>query len=221
MGARFAFEAVIFDMDGVLVDTELYYAGQLESFGRSLGLELPYEVTHGQVGNSHQDFQRLMVDLHERAGFGRLSAAQAVARYDAWAMGNAADYAGLLNPGAAETLEALRGRGVRTALASSSPMANIRLVLDACGLSELFEVIVSGEQFEQSKPAPDIYLHVLDALGLPARACCCVEDSVPGIAAGKAAGLFVVAKREERFGFSQDAADIIIDELPELLELQR
>ena len=220
MGA-FPFEAVIFDMDGVLVDTEVYYAGQLESFGRSLGLELPYEVTHGQVGNSHQDFCRLMVELHEAAGYGRLSGDEAVARYDAWAMSRAADYAALLNPGAAETLDGLLARGVRVALASSSPLANIELVLDACGIADRFEYIVSGEQFEQSKPAPDIYLHALELLGLPAESCCCVEDSVPGIAAGRAAGLFVVAKREERFGFSQDAADAIIDELPELLELGR
>ena len=59
----------------------------------------------------------------------------------------------------------------------------------------------------------------LDLLGLPANRCCCVEDSVPGITAGKRAGLTVIAKREERFGFSQDAADKIIDQLPELLTL--
>ena len=79
--------------------------------------------------------------------------------------------------------------------------------------------MVSGEQFKESKPEPDIYLHALDLLGLPAVRCCCVEDSVPGITAGKRAGLTVIAKREERFGFSQDAADKIIDQLPELLEL--
>ena len=76
---------------------------------------------------------------------------------------------------------------------------------------------MSGEQFKESKPEPDIYLHALDLLGLPANRCCFVEDSVPGI--GKRAGLTVIAKREERFGFSQDAADKIIDQLPELLAL--
>ena len=102
---------------------------------------------------------------------------------------------------------------------SSSPMDSIEEVLNACGLSDAFEYVVSGEQFKESKPEPDIYLHALDLLGLPANRCCCVEDSVPGITAGKRAGLTVIAKREERFGFSQDAADKIIDQLPELLEL--
>ena len=98
-------------------------------------------------------------------------------------------------------------------------MDNIKDVLAACGLSDAFEHIVSGEQFVQSKPEPDIYLHAIDRLGLPATLCCCVEDSLYGITAGKRAGLTVIAKREERFGFSQDAADKVIDQLPDLLEL--
>ena len=86
-------------------------------------------------------------------------------------------------------------------------------------LSGKFEPIVSGEQFHESKPDPEIYLHTLDLLGLPAGACCCIEDSVYGIAAGRAAGLTVIAKREERFGFSQEGADRIIDAIPDLLRV--
>lgn len=96
-------------------------------------------------------------------------------------------------------------------------MDNIVDVLGQCGIADAFEAIVSGEQFHESKPNPEIYLHTLDVLGLPASACCCVEDSVYGIEAGKRAGLTVVAKREERFGFSQDEADVIIDAIPDLL----
>ena len=121
--------------------------------------------------------------------------------------------------GEAETLAGLKERGVRVALASSSPLNNIEEVLGTCGIREYFEFLVSGEQFKRSKPDPDIYLHAIDRLGLPADRCCCVEDSLYGITAGKRAGLTVIAKREERFGFSQDAADKIIDQLPELLTL--
>ena len=97
-------------------------------------------------------------------------------------------------------------------------MSNILLVLEVCGLSDAFELVTSGEQFHESKPNPEIYLHTLENLGLPAGDCCCVEDSVPGITAGKAAGLTVFAKREDRFGFTQEAADHIIDAIPDLLE---
>ena len=82
------------------------------------------------------------------------------------------------------------------------PSVSIEEVLNACGLSDAFEYVVSGEQFKESKPEPDIYLHALDLLGLPANRCCCVEAfRLPGITAGKRAGLTVIAKREERFGF--------------------
>ncbi len=171
------------------------------------------------VGSSHRDFQRVLVDWHERAGLGKLGVEAAEARYEVWASAYPCDYRKLLNSGVAETLTGLKERGVRVALASSSPLNNIEEVLGTCGIRDYFEFLVSGEQFKRSKPEPDIYLHAIDRLGLPADCCCCVEDSLYGITAGKRAGLTVIAKREERFGFSQDAADKIIDQLPDLLEL--
>ena len=202
--SAFPFDAVIFDMDGVIVDTEYYYLGETAAFAKELGLNLTQEELNGQVGTSHQFFLHMLVDWFERAGKGHFTGEEALARWDEWAHKRPRDYQALINPGAVDTIRELPRRGVRVALASSSPMDSIEEVLDACGLSDA---------------EPDIYLHALDLLGLPAVRCCCVEDSVPGITAGKRAGLTVIAKREERFGFSQDAADKIIDQLPELLEL--
>ena len=199
--SAFPFDAVIFDMDGVIVDTEYYYLGETAEFAKELGLNLTQEELNGQVGTSHQFFLHMLVDWFERAGKGHFTGEEALARWDEWAHKRPRDYQALINPGAVDTIRELPRRGVRVALASSSPMVS------------------SGEQFKESKPEPDIYLHALDLLGLPANRCCCVEDSVPGITAGKRAGLTVIAKREERFGFSQDAADKIIDQLPELLTL--
>lgn len=217
--SAFPFDAVIFDMDGVIVDTEYFYLGEMAAFADHLGIEVGQDELNAQVGSSHQDFLRMLVDWFERAGLGTHDGEELLDRWCEWADTRPRDFRKMLNLGAAETIRELPRRGVRVALASSSPMESIREVLGACGLSDAFEYVVSGEQFVQSKPEPDIYLHALDLLGLPADRCCCVEDSVPGITAGKRAGLTVIAKREERFGFSQDAADKIIDQLPELLEL--
>ena len=204
-------------MDGVLVDSEIEYKEEMRAFAAHLGLAVGEDELNAQVGASHQDFMRLVAGWYARSGK-PCSQEEGLAAFRAWAAGNPPfDYATLLNPGVRETLAGLRARGARTALASSSPMNAIETVLSECDLAGAFEVVVSGEQFRQSKPKPEIYLHTLDLLGLPARACCCVEDSVPGIAAGKAAGLTVFAKREERFGFSQDKADYIIDQIPDLL----
>ena len=217
MGRPFPFAAVIFDMDGVLVDSEIEYKEEMRAFSAHLGLAVGEDELNAQVGASHQDFMRLVADWYARVGR-PVTEEEGLAAFRAWAATNPPfDYTALLNPGVRETLAELRVRGVRTALASSSPMNAIETVLTECDLKGLFEVVVSGEQFRQSKPNPEIYLHTLDLLRLPASACCCVEDSVPGIAAGKAAGLTVFAKREERFGFSQDAADCIIDQIPDLL----
>lgn len=213
----FPFAAVIFDMDGVIVDTEKFYLGTLAKLFEAEGIEVPFEDLCVTVGASYKDFKRNLVRWFELGGE-HLAEEEALARYNAWEERNQPDFAALLNHGVVETIAELKRRGVRVALASSSPMSNILLVLEACGLSDAFELVTSGEQFHESKPNPEIYLHTLENLGLPAGDCCCVEDSVPGITAGKAAGLTVFAKCEDRFGFTQEAADRIIDAIPDLLE---
>lgn len=213
----FPFAAVIFDMDGVIVDTEKFYLDTLARLFEAEGIEVPFEDLCVTVGASYKDFKRNLVRWFELGGE-HLAEEEALARYNVWEERNQPDFAALLNHGVVETIAELKHRGVRVALASSSPMSNILLVLKACGLSDAFELVTSGEQFHESKPNPEIYLHTLENLGLPAGDCCCVEDSVPGITAGKAAGLTVFAKREDRFGFTQEAADRIIDAIPDLLE---
>ena len=217
MGER-RFDAVIFDMDGVLIDSEYFYLQELRCYASDMGFDVPEEVLVAQVGQSAQSFERLLYGWWRAAGKG-LSPQEAVRTYLDWAGSRPRDYRGMLFEGAAETVRELAAAGVRVALASSSPMVNIQHVLDVCGLDDAFEIVVSGEQFAESKPEPDIYLYAIDQLGLPAERCCCVEDSVPGITAGKRAGLYVIARREERFGFSQDAADAFVGTLPEVLEL--
>lgn len=212
---RFPYQAVIFDMDGVIVDSERFYYDQLDEMYSAEGIFVPREELCRTVGASYKDFKSNLVRWFAMGGVD-LSPEEAEARYDAWAAVHPADYAALLNPGVRETVAELKGLGVRVALASSSPMDNIMHVLEVCGLSDAFEHVTSGEQFLESKPNPEIYLHTLDLLGLPATSCCCVEDSVPGIAAGKAAGLTVIAKREDRFGFSQELADAVVDSIADI-----
>ena len=217
--ADFPFKAVIFDMDGVLIDTEMLYWTQLRDFSEDLGLGVTVEELNRQVGFSQKYFQRLLASWLERIGR-HVEPVEAEGVFNDWVAARGPnDYASLLNPGVHEAISALKARGVRVALASSSTSANIAEVLHAIGLDDAFEVVVSGEQFHESKPNPEIYLRALELLGLDARECCCVEDSVPGIKAGKAAGLTVFAKREERFGYSQAEADAILDGVIDLLDV--
>lgn len=212
----FPYKAVIFDMDGVIVDTEAYYQREQRRFVNEMGLNVSDREILDLVGQSHQTFQRVLADWWSRAGR-ELTLDAAEQTYRDWEALHPCDYKAILNPGVADTIDELRSRGVRVALASSSPMDSILAVLEACNLSDKFELIVSGKDFHESKPNPAIYLYAIEKLDLDASECCCIEDSVPGIAAGKAAGLTVFAKREDRFGFSQDRADAIIDQIPDIL----
>lgn len=219
MSAQASFRAVIFDMDGVIVDSEYAYAQEERAFLDAFGIEVSDEEIAQTVGCSHETFNQTVAEWWERGGYGTFTPEEAIARFNEWGKDYVYDYRALMNPGVPETLDALRARGLRLALASSSPMDNIREVLQACGIEDSFEVIVSGEQFHESKPNPEIYLHTCEVLGLDPGACCCVEDSPYGIEAGKRAGLTVFAKRESRFPFSQDKADAIIDTVSGILEV--
>lgn len=218
MATAFPFAAVIFDMDGVIVDSEAFYQEVLARFVREHGLDVSDDELRGLIGCAQQHFDKTLVAWYEALGAGTLSVAEAKRRYRLWRDRIPCDYRSLLFPGVREAVQGLADRGVRLALASSSPRSNIREVLGACCLSHAFEVVVSGAELVASKPDPAIYRHALHLLGLPAEVCCCIEDSVPGITAGRRAGLTVVARREERFGFSQEEADIIVDRVDELLD---
>ena len=151
---RFPYQAVIFDMDGVIVDTERFYFDQLDEMYTAAGMPVSHEEFSRAVGASYKDFQKNLARWFAMGGV-ELSIEEAEARYDEWAKDHPADYASLLNPGVVETVYVLKDRGVRVALASSSPMDNILHVLGVCGLSGAFELVTSGEQFHESKPNPE------------------------------------------------------------------
>ncbi|MBS6599196.1 MAG: HAD hydrolase-like protein, partial [Collinsella sp.] len=95
--SAFPFDAVIFDMDGVIVDTEYYYLGETAAFAKELGLNLTQEELNGQVGTSHQFFLHMLVDWFERAGKGHFTGEEALARWDEWAHKRPRDYQTLIN----------------------------------------------------------------------------------------------------------------------------
>lgn len=217
----FPYKGAVFDMDGVLVDTEYLEQRYLAEYIIDNALDASDAERMALVGSSGAAFYGALSRWWARVGVA-MSLDDVKSSYNAYVKGEyAEDFSSVMNQGVPETLRALKGMGVSVALASSSSKRTIEKVLSDCGIASLFDVVVSGEEFLESKPNPEIYLHTLERLGLRAAECCCVEDSVPGIAAGKAAGLTVIAKREERFGFNQDDADAIIDQIPDLLGYAR
>ena len=114
-------------------------------------------------------------------------------------------------------LEKLRADGIRMAIASSSPHRIIRLVVEQQNWGNYFSVLVSGDDFQRSKPDPEIYRYTMKQLGTAPEETLVVEDSTYGIEAGKAAGVMVAARRDLRFGFHQEKADCLFDDMREIL----
>ncbi|WP_273383909.1 HAD family hydrolase [Enorma phocaeensis] len=212
-------KAIIFDMDGVLVDSERVYQDAIRTYFTARGIPVTDEEYNIIAGASGQDSRRMFSEWWERATGEKRSGREIDHEVFIEIGGDTFDYATIRNPGVPETLAALKQQGWRLALASSSPKDNIVQVLEQCGIKDCFELLVSGEDFHQSKPDPAIYLHAIDELGLPAEDCIAVEDSDYGITAAKRAGLTVIAKREERFNFTQEGADYLVDEIPGILDV--
>jgi HAD superfamily hydrolase (TIGR01509 family) len=180
--------AVIFDMDGVLIDSEPIH------FEASRQLLAGYAVVHSPhvegdlVGRTeHEVFRALKARYRLAVDEAELAAG--------WVTRVLALLAGPLTPmaGVPGVLHALRDAGVRLALASSSAPPIVAATLKGLGVAELFEFTVSGHEVTRGKPSPDIFLEALRRLGLPPDACLVVEDSSNGLMAAVAAGIRCVA----------------------------
>ena len=129
-----------------------------------------------------------------------------------------------LFPGTREVLEELQEMPVRLGLATSSVSASARPFLERHGLTRFFDVIVTGEEVEHGKPAPDIYLCAAEKLGVGPEKCLVIEDALSGIAAGRAAGMRVAAIPDRRFvdpAEYEKEADHVLESLEELPALLR
>jgi HAD superfamily hydrolase (TIGR01509 family) len=214
-----SFRAVIFDLDGVLADSEPGW-NQIDS-----QLLAEYGVTYR--GQYHRDVlgvnYRLAVEFYKEA-FG-LSAPteELMRRRGEIAVDFFANRVGLF-PSSKTVLEQLRQINLRLAVATSSVSASARPFLNRHGLTAFFDVIVTGEEIERGKPEPDIYLRAAEKLGVPADACLVIEDALSGIVAAKAAGMRVAAIPDTRFVDARDyekQADYLLRDLLEIPTLAR
>ena len=208
-------EAVVFDLDGVLVQTEELWDEVREQFARERGGRYDTEAQRAMMGMSSLEWSRFMnEELGVPEAPERISA-EVVRRMEA----RYHERLPLID-GARQAVERLAARWP-LGLASSSNRPLIDAVLDLAGLSEHFQATVSSEEVARGKPAPDVYVEAARRLGVEPSRCAAVEDSHSGIRSAQAAGMRVVAIPNASFPPDEEAlaeADVVLKSLAELDE---
>lgn len=203
-------KGIIFDMDGVLVDTESFYQRRREDF--LCQMEFDYHGNRNFVGSNERAIWETMVP--EDPEFRQ----EMLMGYRAYRRLHPIPYGELLDPQVPGLFRRLKEDGLKLGIASSSYLGAVREVVKLADAQELVDFMISGEDCAAHKPNPEIYLRSLDALGLAPEEAIAVEDSPAGIAAAKGAGLRVYALRPKgEFELDQSAADGVLEQLTDVL----
>ena len=207
-------EAVVFDLDGVIVDSEHVWDEVREELARERGGRWHDRAQTDMMGMSSPEWSRYMHDV--------IGLPESPAEIDAEVVRRMLDsyteHLPLVD-GAVEAVSRLAG-SFRLALASSSNRPVIDVVLEVSGLAPLFEATVSSEEVERGKPAPDVFLEAAARLAVAPERCAAVEDSGNGIRAAHAADMRVLAIPNRRYPPPDDAlalADVVLDSIDELV----
>ena len=214
-----SFRAVIFDLDGVLADSEPWWNKIDKKLLAQYGITYRGEYHRNVLGVSY----RLAVEFYKKAFGLSVSTEEMMRRRAEIAIEFFANRVGLF-PSAKQALEALRQMNLRLAVATSSISASARPFLERHKLTPFFDVIVTGDEIERGKPHPDIYMRAAEKLGLALDACLVIEDALSGIAAAKAAQMRVAAIPDTRFVNPreyQKKADYVLGGLSEIPALIR
>jgi HAD superfamily hydrolase (TIGR01509 family) len=216
-----AVKAVIFDMDGLLVDTEAVVFRAMQRAASGIGGEMPFSTFQRMVGLQHAASDVILME-HFGEGFDLAAWSAVVSAHfqEELAAGIA------LKTGAVEILDALDAAGLPRAIATSSGMAAVRQSLGPHSLVDRFDALVTREVQTRGKPHPEPFLKAAEALGVAPEDCLALEDSHNGVRAAAAAGMMTVmvpdmldATEEMRTLTVRIARDL--HEVRDLLEAQR
>jgi len=206
--------AVIFDLDGVLADSEPWWnqidAKLLSEHGISYRGEYHREV----LGVSY----RLAIEFYKDAFHIPVSVEELMRRRSEIATDFFGNRVGLF-PSAKMTLEQLREMKLTLAVATSSVSASASPFLDRTGIRSFFQVVITGDDVERGKPDPDIYLLTAKKIGIAPAACLVIEDALAGVTAAKAGNMRVAAIPDTRFVDSPEyerEADYVLGNLSEI-----
>lgn len=206
-------KAVIFDMDGVLIDSEPYWReSEIAVFAR-VGLHLTDTMCRETMGLRIDEAVAYWHKRHPWKGETPDEVVEAVVN----GLIDLVRLRGELMPGAKDSIAFFRSRGVKLALASSSAYRIIRAIVEQLGLADAFDCVHSAEEEQYGKPHPAVYLTTAAKLGVEPTECLAVEDSLNGVLAAKAARMKCLAvperteRRDPRFAIADHVLDSLTD----------
>ncbi|MCM3569867.1 HAD family phosphatase [Neobacillus mesonae] len=204
--------AVIFDMDGVIVDTEPIYRRYNQEIFKKLDIQVDEITQRSYMGGTAKRKWSIIKEKYSlpQSVEELIALQRTIFSQKEW------DYKQLLFPEVLLLLMSLKKHGIPTALASSSEMRRIQTVIDQCELRDYFNEIISGEDFERGKPDPQIFLHAAEKMGVSVSNCIVIEDSYNGVTAAKTANMYCIGVRHKQISMDLSQADRIVTSLAEV-----
>lgn len=207
-------KAVLFDMDGILLDSESFYMqgtiSQMKSWGYQGSIEKIYTI----IGTSMEETYDILYHLLN----GKKPKEEIAQENELYfTKKNPIRAKEVMFSDVPEALEMLKNKGIQMAVCSSSPYETVMNMLEDMGIQSYFDYIESGENLAHFKPDPDIYLEALRRLKVDASEAIVYEDSQIGIQAGKNAGMITIAREDLRYGQDQSQADFCVKNIKELV----
>lgn len=208
--------ALIFDMDGVIIDSEPGNLEQVLAYVRSKRPDAAEKELHQIVGRTSQDVWTRIASV---IGWDKDWIETRREYKEDWqpVHGSMPDYEKIFRPQSRAILQWAKAKGWKTAVASSTATEKVNMIMNRLGLAPWLDVIVGGDQFRESKPNPEIYLKTAKLLQVSPAECITIEDSTVGITAASRAGVQVVALIDDRYGFDRSLADGQIASLEEFI----
>ncbi|MFC1981722.1 HAD family hydrolase [Chloroflexota bacterium] len=201
-------EAVIWDLDGVIADTAPYHFEAWQGTFQGRGVDYSEEDFKRNFGQTNDTIIRNILGGNiSQNGVDNI----ADEKEENFRRRIAHNIRPL--PGAVGLIRLLSGHGVKMAIASSTPMVNLQLIISGLGINSCFQAIVSGDEVAEGKPNPQVFLLAAQKLGMAPHSCIVIEDAVAGVAAARAAGMKCLAVTNTHPTAKLEEADLVVDTL--------
>lgn len=209
------YKGIIFDIDGVLVNSEKFYMERRMNFFKSIGLKPGSSDINDFVGSNATKIWEVLVpeDSQKREELKKIYLTE-------YEQKNPIDFEKYSNEDLKFVIESLYNLNIKVSIASAGSVKNIEKFLNDTDIKKYVDFYLSGEELKENKPDPEIYIKASNKMNINKESLLVVEDSILGIKSAKRAGLKVVAlKPQDNYIIDQSEADLIIDRLRDLLNI--